>query len=390
MTGFTKNAPIYLDHAATTPLRKEVKKHLMEMLDGPFGNSSSVHQLGRKAKVIVEEARSYIAKCLNCTPAEITFTSGGTEADNAALYLAVRDLGVERFITSPIEHHAVLNTILKLEEKYGVEVEFVELHEDGAVDFESLEEILKEKNTKTMVSLMHGNNELGNILDLKRTANICKENDAYFHSDTVQTIGRYPLDLEEVPIDFLAASAHKFGGPKGVGFMFSRSGIGTGSYVTGGSQQRGLRGGTENTWAVSGLQKALQLSYDKMMEERAYIMSLKSHLINKLKNEMPDCVFNGQSEDVENSLCKVLSVSFPQKENDPMFLFQLDLQGICVSGGSACSSGSLKGSHVMQTVYPELNCPVIRFSFGMENTMEEIDYTVEVLKNLVENPVETV
>lgn len=375
--------PIYLDYAATTPLRKEVKEYMLEVMEGPFGNPSSTHSFGRKSRIVVEQARKYVAKALNCSGAEIIFTSGGTEADNAALLLSVRDLGVTRIITSRVEHHAVLHAAESLQRNYGTVLEFVDLDEQGAVKLEHLERLLADEQP-TLVSLMHGNNEIGNLLDLKATGELCRKYGAYFHSDTVQTVGHFPLDLAELPIDFLSASAHKFYGPKGVGFLYANSRVKIASFITGGAQERNMRGGTENIIGLAGLHKALQLSLDTLEEERAHIKGLKTYFMEGLQ-QLGAVVFNGRSGDLDHSLYTVLSVGFPELADNNMFLFTLDLKGIAVSGGSACASGSLKGSHVMEQLMPQATHPVVRFSFGKDTTKEELDFVLAELKHLL-NP----
>lgn len=373
---------IYLDNAATTPIRREVKEYMMEVMNGPFGNPSSTHQFGRKAKGVVEEARKYIAKTLGCTGNEIVFTSGGTEADNAALTLAVRDCGVKRIITSPMEHHAVLHTAEAMAKNYGVELTFVKLGENGVIDLENLESLLKE-DKPTLVSLMHGNNEVGNLLDLMAVGKICRANNALFHTDTVQTMAHCDLNLAELPIDFLAASAHKFYGPKGVGFMYVNHRVKCHSFISGGAQERNMRGGTENVLGIAGLHKAFQCSMQNLEAENNHIMSLKRYMINKLKSEIPDVEFNGLSDQLDKSLLTVLSCAFPSLPKDGMYLFTLDMNGIAVSGGSACTSGSQKGSHVITAIDPDKDCAIIRFSFGKDNTTEELDYVVENLKKMM-------
>ena len=381
MTGLQNKRKVYLDNAATTPLREEVKNYMIDIMEGPFGNPSSTHQFGRKSRIVVEEARKYISKALHCTGNEIVFTSGGTEADNTALTVSIRDLGVKRIITSPIEHHAVLHTAEALCKKYNVKLELVELGEKGVVDLHHLESLLKE-GIPTLVSLMHGNNEVGNILDLKAVGTLCHKYDAYFHTDTVQTIGHYDFNLQEIPVDFLAASAHKFYGPKGVGFLYLNHRIKVGPFINGGAQERNMRGGTENIMGIGGLHKALQSSLENLEEENAHILDLKKYMIQRLKEEMEGVTFNGQSADLENSLRTVLSASFPHFSKDNMYLFTLDMNGVAVSGGSACTSGSQQGSHVIKAIDPENDCSIIRFSFGKDNTREEIDYVIGVLKTM--------
>ncbi len=375
---------VYLDNAATTPIRKEVQDRLIELVTGPHGNPSSTHQFGRKAKAVIEEARRYVASAINCTGNEIVFTSGGTEADNMAIVCSVRDLGVKRIITSPIEHHAVLHSCEAVAKNYGVKVQMVNLLENGEVDLEHLETLLKEDIT-TLVSLMHANNEVGNMLDLKKVGTLCRANGAYFHTDTVQTIGHYPVDVKEMKIDFLAASAHKFYGPKGVGFFYADSRLSLHPFIEGGSQERNRRGGTENLMGIGGLHTALEYSLNLREEENARIFELKNYLAEKLTKELDNIAFNGRCMDSGNSLCSVLSVRFMDWPSDGMHLFSLDMHGIGASGGSACTSGSNKGSHVMEAVHPEVTCPVIRFSIGKDNNKEDMDYVVEVLKNITAN-----
>lgn len=373
---------IYLDYAATTPLRKEVKEYMVELLDGPFGNPSSTHQFGRKSRKIVEECRKFIASSFKCSASEIIFTSGGTEADNAALMMAVRDLGVERIVTSSIEHHAILQSAESLKRNYNIQLDFVNLLENGSPDLEHLEMLLQSEN-KTLVSLMHANNEIGNILDLKKVSTICQNNNAYFHSDTVQTIGQLKIDLSEVHIDFLSASAHKFYGPKGVGFLYVSNVVKAGSFITGGAQERNMRGGTENILGIGAMHKALELKLQKFDTENEHLKAIKIYLMKQLKEKFQDQVsFNGASGDLDQSLNKILSVSFPKLKND-MLLFTLDLNGIAASGGSACSSGSLQGSHVISSILPKADHPVLRFSFGMGNSKADIDKVISVLAPLL-------
>ncbi len=353
----------------------------MELLDGPHGNPSSTHQFGRKAKIVVEEARKYVAKALNCTGNEIVFTSGGTEADNAAIVCAVRDLGVKRIITSAIEHHAVLHTSAAMAKNFNVRVEFVDLNENGEVDLNHLERMLAE-DVPTLVSLMHANNELGNILDLKAVGRLCRSNNAYFHTDTVQTVGHYPIDLQAMEVDFLAASAHKFYGPKGAGLFYINHRIKVGPFMEGGSQERNRRGGTENILGIGGMHTALEHSLANHKSENAHILELKKYFIEKLQTEMDGVLFNGNCTDHSKSMVSVVSARFPSFPKDNMHLFTLDMNGIALSGGSACQSGSQIGSHVIQTLYPGNTYPVIRFSIGKDNTKEEIDYVVDALKKL--------
>lgn len=343
-----------------------------------FGNPSSIHAQGREVRTLIEEARKSVAKHLNVTPAEIFFTSGGTEADNMAIRCSVEDLGVERIISSAIEHHAVLYTIEELQKKNRISFDQVRLREGGAIDLDHLEELLKSSSKKTLVSLMHANNEIGNLIDLNRVAELCHTYDAVFHSDTVQTMSHYKFDLQETKVDFLAASAHKFNGPKGVGFIYISNRNKIKPLLTGGSQERNMRAGTENLYGIIGLAKAMDLAYAHLEEKQAHIKGLKSYMIERLKAEIPDVRFNGENN--ENSLYTVLSVSFPPSAFSEMMLFKLDIEGISVSGGSACSSGTDIGSHVLSAIGSEPDRANVRFSFSKYNTKEEIDYVIEKLK----------
>ena len=379
---------VYLDSAATTQMRPEVITKITEVMQDNYGNPSSTHSFGRSAKSLIEKARKTIAKQLNVTAAEIIFTSGGTEADNLALNSAVRDLGVKRIITSEIEHHAVLYSVNQLKACFDIEVEYVNLTAEGEVDLKDLENRLKSSDVKTLVSLMHVNNEVGNKLDLKMVALLCKEYKALFHSDTVQSIGHYEIDLQEIPVDFTAVSAHKFHGPKGVGFAFVRKNSGLKPLIFGGEQERGYRAGTEGLHNIVGLEEAFKLAYANLEEEKAYTTALKSHFIEALKKEIPGVKFNGKSGDLDKSTYTLINVNLPVSEEKAlMLLFQLDLKGIACSKGSACQSGSDKGSHVLNAFLSEedLKTPSIRFSFSKYNTKEEIDYVVKTLKEFIES-----
>jgi len=373
---------IYLDNAATTPMSTEVIEIITDVMKVTFGNPSSTHQYGRSAKAMVEKARKNIAKQFNVTASEIVFTAGGSEADNLIITNAVLNLGVKRIITSKIEHHAVLHTIQALNHEQKIEVDYVNITEKGEVDYKHLQELLSEK-TKTLVSLMYINNELGNILDIELVCKICVENKAYFHSDTVQGIAHFKIDLQKTPIDFIAASAHKFHGPKGVGFAIIKKGFGIKPLLVGGEQERGARAGTENVPSIVGMEVALIKAIEKLSEERAYITGLKKYFITQLKNNFNDIEFNGNSADEEKSSYLILNVRFPTEK--PMLLFSLDLKGIAVSGGSACQSGSNKGSHVLNAILNEEEAlkTSVRFSFSKYNTKEELDYVIEVLKELI-------
>ncbi|MDT0650612.1 cysteine desulfurase family protein [Autumnicola edwardsiae] len=378
---------VYLDSAATTQIRDEVIDRMSTVMKDNFGNPSSTHSYGRSSKTLVEQARKTVASWLNVSASEIIFTSGGTEADNLVLNSAVRDLGVRRIITSRIEHHAVLYTVEQLQRSFGIEVRYVKLDEKGNVFLDDLEHLLAASEEKTLVSLMHVNNEIGNKIDLKKVAEICKTNNALFHSDTVQSVGHYQLDLKEIPIDFLAASAHKFHGPKGVGFAFIRKNSGLKPLIFGGEQERGHRAGTEGVHNIVGLEEAIEISYNNLEKEKAEVLALKKHFIETLKAEIPGVKFNGNCEDPESSTYTLINICLPvSSEKALMLLFQLDLKGIACSKGSACQSGSSKESHVLSAFLAEedLVKPSIRFSFSKYNTKEEMDYVVQVLKEFIE------
>ncbi|RDK83482.1 cysteine desulfurase family protein [Marinirhabdus gelatinilytica] len=379
---------VYFDSAATTQLRNEVIRCISEVLKTEYGNPSSTHAYGRSAKSLLENARKEIAKHLNVTAAEIIFTSGGTEADNLILNSCVRDLGVKRIISSKIEHHAVLYAIEELKEKHNIEVVYVKLDDCGHVDYDHLETLLEDTGKKTLVSLMHVNNEIGNVLDVDRTATLCKRYDTLFHSDTVQSVGHFEVDFAKTPIDFAAVAAHKFHGPKGAGFAFVRKNTGLKPLIFGGAQERGLRAGTEAVYAIAGMAEALKLSYQNLEKEKAYITGLKDYFKQQLEDEIPGVKFNGSCDDNERSTYTLLNVCLPiPPEKATMLLFQLDLNGIACSKGSACQSGSSKGSHVLTEILTDedLQKPSIRFSFSSFNTKEEIDYVVGVLKTFIES-----
>jgi cysteine desulfurase len=373
---------IYFDNAATTPVRELVVDRMSEVLKSSFGNASSSHSFGRSSKSIIEQSRKNIASHFNVSAGEIVFTSGGTEADNLVLRSAARDLDVKHFITSKIEHHAVLHTLQQLKREYNVEVSYVKLLENGEIDFNYLEQLLKGFD-KTLVSLMHVNNEVGNLLDLERTASLCKANNALLHTDSVQSIGHYTIDLSKIPVDFLAASAHKFHGPKGVGFAFIRKNSGVKPLIIGGEQERGLRAGTESIHNIIGLESALNFAYANLEEESNYIQDLKNYFITELKKAIPNVKFNGFSSNQDKSTYTIVNVALPiNSAKGDMLLFQLDLEGIACSKGSACQSGSYKGSHVLAEILSDedLKKPSLRFSFSIYNTKKEVDKVINVLK----------
>ncbi|WP_299135823.1 cysteine desulfurase family protein [uncultured Tenacibaculum sp.] len=363
---------IYLDNAATTPMLPEVIELMSDSMRVNFGNPSSTHQFGRTAKVSVETARKNIAKHFNVSAREIIFTSGGTEADNLILQNAVANLGVETIVTTRIEHHAVLHTIEFLESKYGVNVVYLKVNDDGGIDLDELASVLESVDTKALVSLMWVNNEIGNLLPIKEVAKLCKINGVLFHSDTVQGIGHYELDLKEVPIDFITASAHKFHGPKGVGFAYVKKNIGIFPMFHGGDQERGSRSSTENVHSILGMEKGLDIAMKRIEKDTIYIKGIKKQLIDGLIKIFPEIHFNGLSSNMDKSTYTVLNVRFPF--TDKLLLFNLDLFGISVSGGSACQSGSDKGSHVLDGFLNkyEAEKTSVRFSFSRFTKKEDI------------------
>lgn len=372
---------VYLDNAATTPLDPKVFEAMKPFMLEDFGNPSSTHSHGRKVRAAIETARKKVAELLNCTPGEIIFTSGGTEADNTIIRGAVETYQIKHAISSPIEHHAVTHTLDYLVKQNAIEVHHVRLDEKGHVDLNHLEELLK-GFPRTLVSLMQANNEIGNLLDFETVGNLCHAHQAYFHSDTVQTIGHYRHDMKKLKVHGMAAAAHKLHGPKGVGFMYINKDKKIHSFIQGGAQERNMRGGTENAYGIIGFAKALEICYREMDEQKAYILELKSRMIEKLKTAVLGVDFNGDSANLERSLYTVLNVCLPESEENEMLLFNLDLQGISVSGGSACSSGASTGSHVLGALYPNSKCGAVRFSFSKYNKPEEIDFVVDKLAEI--------
>jgi cysteine desulfurase len=373
----TPSAAVYLDNAATTPLDPDVLEAMMPLMTAQFGNPSSIHSHGRVVRTAIEKARKAVASLLNTSPAEIFFTSGGTEADNTAIQSSIETYGLTHAISSPLEHHAVLHTLQHLEKQGKVQLSLVDIDEKGHVDLAHLDQLLKQNRSvgasRSLVSLMHGNNEIGNLLDLNRVGELCRSYDAILHSDTVQTMGH-----------FIVGAGHKFHGPKGVGFLYvNASQVKIHPYIYGGSQERNMRGGTENVYGIVGLAKALEIAYRDMEVHQQHITMLKRRMIDRLVEKMPEVRFNGDSADVDNSLYTVLNVSLPASDISDMLLFSLDIARISASGGSACSSGSDVGSHVLAAL-PGLdaNRGYVRFSFGKYNTTEEIDYAVDTLVGL--------
>ena len=372
---------VYLDNAASTPIAPEIIEMMSEMMKTNFANPSSVHSFGRESKIIVENARKSIANLLNTSPGSIFFTSGGTEADNMAIKCGINDHKIAHAITSKISHHAVLYPLEDLAADGEIKLSYIDIDENGVVSLSHLKKLL-ENNSRTFVSIMHANNEIGTIQDLKQLGEICKEYNAIFHSDTVQTIAHYPFDMQKLNVDFMAASAHKFHGPKGVGFVYISENIQIKPLLRGGAQERNMRAGTENVYGIAALAMAMEMAYEHLEEETKYIKGLKSYMIEKFKTEMPEVRFYGKCTDMDNSLYTVLSVNFPETDIAEMLLFNLDIMGISCSGGSACASGSTKGSHVLTAIVPDSKRPGIRFSFSKYNTKEEIDYTIDKLKEL--------
>ena len=377
---------IYLDNAATTPLDKEVIAEMVNVMDNYYGNPSSIHAQGREVRTLIEKARKTVAGLLNAVPAEIFFTSGGTEADNTAIRCGIAAFGIKHAITSKIEHHAVEHTFDHLLQTGVIDkLSYVNIDAHGNVDYEHLEELLK-TNERSFVSLMHANNELGTLTDIVRVGEICEVHNAIYHCDTVQTMGHYKHDVRKLKAHFIVCAAHKLHGPKGIGFLYVNHTVKISPMIYGGAQERNMRGGTENVYGIVGLAKALEMAYEKMEEHQNHIQSLKTYLKDKLQAEVRGITFNGET-DPENSLYTILNVSFPEMDMGDMLLFNLDINGISASGGSACSSGSSIGSHVLTSIGADPGRPSIRFSFSKYNTTEELDYVVEKVKHIVEQNV---
>lgn len=372
---------IYLDNAATTPLDKEVLEAMLPFMTQQFGNPSSVYSYGRETRLAIETARKNVAKALNVHPGEIFFTSGGTESNNAAILAAVRDLGCTHIISSPIEHHAVLHTAEHYRQEGKATLEYVHLLPNGHIDLEDLELRLANAGKRTLVTLMHANNEIGNLLDMDLVGALCKKYNAIFHSDCVQTIGHYPVDLRASGVHFISAAGHKFHGPKGIGILYVSHEVKAHPMILGGGQERNMRAGTENLYGIVGFAKALEMALANHEADKNHIKSLKDHMIQLLRKEIPGVYFNGDAEG--NSLYTVLSVAFPKTEKSEMLLFSLDMNEICASGGSACSSGADQGSHVIRALEQNQDKVTVRFSFSKYNQKEEIDKVVEKLKELI-------
>jgi cysteine desulfurase len=371
---------IYFDNAATTPLDEEVFNAMLPHFKNYYGNPSSIHSFGRQARAAIEDARKTVAKFLNVSPSEIFFTSGGTEADNMAIQCGIKDLGLKHAITCKTEHHAVLHTLEVMAQKGEIKLSFVNLDEKGHIDLNHFEQLLKD-NPRTFVSLMHANNEIGNLLPIKEVGEICKKYDAIFHSDTVQTMGHYKFDLKEYHVHFITCAAHKFHGPKGVGFLYVNSDIKINPLIWGGSQERNMRGGTENVSGIVGLAKAMEIAYRDLEGHQNHIKGLKCYMVEQLKAAFPGISFNGDCE--ENGLYTVLNVSFPENKAGEMLLFSLDIAGIAASGGSACTSGSDAGSHVLRALNANPKRSSVRFSFSKYNTREEVDFCISKLSEML-------
>jgi len=373
---------VYLDNAATTAMDDRVIDAMLPFMKNHFGNPSSVHSHGREVRTAIEKSRKKVAELLNASPSEIFFTSGGTEADNTAIICGIESHGITHAITSPLEHHAVLHTLEVCEKKGHIKLSLLDVNEHGEIDFGQLEELLK-SNPKTLISLMHANNEIGNLNDLEQIGNLAKEYGAFFHSDTVQTMGHYVHDLKNLPVDALVAGGHKFHGPKGSGFLYVRKDKKIHPFIHGGAQERNMRGGTENVIGIIGIAKALEIAYEEMASHQQHIEQVKKYFIENLSREISGISFNGLSADLSKSLYTVLNVSLPASEaNRGMLLFNLDLAGVSASGGSACSSGATVGSHVLRALNHQPERDAVRFSFSRFTTIEEVDYTISQLKEL--------
>jgi cysteine desulfurase len=372
---------IYLDNAATTALDKQVLEAMLPYMTEHFGNPSSIYSYGRESRMAIENARKTVARLLDAHPGEIFFTSGGTESNNTAILSAIRDLGCKHIITSPVEHHAVLHTVEHYDNTDTVTASFAELTPDGHVDLKNLEEQLAAHPERCLVSLMHGNNEIGNLLPIEKVGHLCNKYNAIFHSDCVQTVGHYKIDLRKIPVHFISGAGHKFHGPKGAGILYINDNIKIKPFIFGGGQERNMRAGTENLYGIVGFAKALELADANMLNDSNHIQSLKTYMIEQLQQHIKDVSFNGDYKG--KGLYTVLNVSFRKTEKSEMMLFNLDMQGVCVSGGSACSSGADAGSHVIRAINNDPNRVAVRFSFSKHNTREEIDTVVMKLNDII-------
>lgn len=373
---------IYFDNAATTPLAPEVLEAMMPYLTEKFGNPSSIYSYGRETRLAIEQARKSVAKNLGAKPAEIFFTSGGTESSNTVLNAAITDLGCKHIISSPIEHHATLHTVSHLAKLHNLKLSFVQILPNGHIDMDHLATLLAGSTEKTIVTIMHANNEIGNMIDMVAIGNLCKQHHAYFHSDTVQTVGHFPFELSQLPVDFITGAGHKFHGPKGVGILYINENVKISPLVHGGSQERNMRAGTENLYGIVGFAKALELATEQYEEDRTYIESLKKYLHDQLIAKIPSVSFNG--DPFGRSLYNLLSVNFPKNEKTEMILFNLDMHHVCASGGSACSSGAQQGSHVINALNKGSGIVTVRFSFSKQNTIAEIDKVITALLTMLD------
>ena len=372
---------IYLDNAATTPLDPLVLEAMMPFFTTHFGNPSSIYAYGRETRLAVENARKSVAQILGAHPAEVFFTSGGTESSNTAIHASIRDLGCRHIITSAIEHHATLHTVEYIHRNQHITLSYVALLPNGHIDIQDLEKKLAASNEKCLVTLLHANNEIGNILDIQAVGNLCKKHNAIFHCDTVQTVGHYPFHLRETPVHFITGAAHKFHGPKGIGLLYINENVKIKPLINGGAQERNMRAGTENVYGIVGFAKALELAAARYEQDSTYIKKLKHYMLQQLQQHIPAVTFNGDY--LNQNLYTVLNVSFPKTEKSEMLLFNLDIHNICASGGSACTSGADQGSHVIQAINNNPNQIAVRFSFSRNNTMAEIDDVVSILKEII-------
>jgi cysteine desulfurase len=368
---------IYFDNAATTPMDTQVIEHMHNIMSTYYGNPSSVHTPGREARVVVEDARKQIAGFLNVSPSEIIFTSSGTEAINTVIYAAVNDLGVKHIITSPLEHHAVLHSVENIHTRQDIKISYLPVDSFGIPDLSALEEILR-NSEKALVCLMHANNEIGSLSPIAEIGSICEKYGVYFLADTVQTIGKYAITLQNSKIHFATCSAHKFHGPKGVGFLYLNGEVSIKPYIHGGGQERNMRSGTENIYGIAGLAMAMEIAYRDMEQNQKHISELKAHMVKRLTETIPGIIFNADSD--QKGLYNILNVSFPKTPQSEMLLYSLDIEEIAVSGGSACSSGSVSVSHVLKNIGVDISLPALRFSFSKFNTFEEVDHCIDVIK----------
>lgn len=374
---------IYLDNAATTPLSDKVIDAMVAAMKLNYGNPSSTHSFGQEAKALIEEERRKIAEYLKVQPNEIIFTSCGTESNNLIIKSCVEHLGVERIITSPMEHKCVAESVRDMKTRKNVEVVYIRPNQKGDISLEDIEKALQSSDKKTLVTLMHANNEVGNIYDIEKIGELCQKYNALFHSDTVQTIGHLDLDFSKINIDFASCSAHKFHGPKGSGFAYIKKNTKLKCLISGGGQERDLRSGTENVTGIVGLGKALELCMDNLEAYKKHMQEIKDYAIQQLTEKISGIKFNGRSNEAENSLYTLVNVLLPFK--DPLIGLRLDMKGIAVSQGSACSSGAAKPSTVMMMILSDEeldNCTPLRISFSHLTTKEEIDTLVKEVFNI--------